>query len=57
MLGEVFAMNPGYMVQGNSGDWRGERAHGGGMVLDWGVHILDQALLMINERLRRSMPL
>jgi len=30
--------------RGIPGDWRGKPEHGGGMVLDWGVHILDQAL-------------
>ncbi len=29
---------------GIPGDWRKEKAHGGGMVLDWGVHLIDQAL-------------
>ncbi len=27
--------------------WREEREHGGGMVLDWGVHLLDQMLDMM----------
>ncbi|MBR5767675.1 MAG: Gfo/Idh/MocA family oxidoreductase [Clostridia bacterium] len=30
--------------RGIPGDWRQEKAHGGGMVLDWGVHLIDQAL-------------
>lgn len=30
--------------RGIPGDWRKEKAHGGGMVLDWGVHLIDQAL-------------
>ena len=30
--------------------WREEKAHGGGMVLDWGVHLLDQMLTMMGDR-------
>ena len=28
--------------RGIPGDWRGKKEHGGGMMLDWGVHLLDQ---------------
>ena len=28
--------------RGIPGDWRGKKEHGGGMMLDWGVHMLDQ---------------
>lgn len=37
-----------YGSRGIPGDWRREKEHGGGMVLDWGVHLLDQ-ILMLNE--------
>lgn len=30
--------------RGIPGDWRGIKVHGGGMVYDWGIHVLDQAL-------------
>ena len=48
VLGEVFGIES--RVQGSRGipgDWRKEKAHGGGMLLDWGVHLIDQALQMI----------
>ena len=49
-LGRVFRIES--RVQGSRGipgDWRKEKGHGGGMVFDWGVHLLDQALTM-NDR-------
>jgi predicted dehydrogenase len=35
--------------RGIPGDWRKKAAHGGGMILDWGVHMLDQLLLLVEE--------
>lgn len=34
---------------GIPGAWRKEKAHGGGMMLDWGVHLIDQMLMMIKS--------
>ena len=44
-LGEVYRLESRvHGSRGIPGDWRQEKEHGGGMVLDWGVHLLDQAL-------------
>jgi predicted dehydrogenase len=49
-LGEVFRIESRvHGSRGIPGDWRQEKEHGGGMVLDWGVHLLDQVLLMMGE--------
>lgn len=50
-LGNVFRIES--RVQGSRGvpgDWRNRPEHGGGMVLDWGIHLLDQALMMTLPR-------
>jgi predicted dehydrogenase len=35
--------------RGIPGDWRKVKAEGGGMVLDWGVHLLDQAIMIFKD--------
>lgn len=46
-LGKIFRIESRvHGSRGIPGDWRREKKHGGGMVLDWGVHLLDQALYM-----------
>ncbi len=53
MLGEIFEIQSRvYGSRGIPGDWRGKKENGGGMVLDWGVHIIDQALLMIDSKIK-----
>ena len=37
--------------RGIPSDWRGEKAHGGGMILDWGVHLIDQLLQIYTEKI------
>ncbi|WP_138493368.1 Gfo/Idh/MocA family protein [Paenibacillus pinistramenti] len=54
LLGEVFHLET--RVQGSRGipgDWRKEPEFGGGMMLDWGVHLIDRLLLMIGERVKQ----
>ena len=38
--------------RGIPSDWRGEKEHGGGMILDWGVHLIDQLLQIIKEPIK-----
>lgn len=53
MLGPVFKIESRvHGSRGIPGDWRGTVEHGGGMVLDWGVHLLDQALQMIPGKIK-----
>ena len=35
--------------RGIPSDWRCHKEYGGGMILDWGVHLIDQMLLLIPE--------
>ena len=52
-LGEVFRIESRvHGSRGIPGDWRQEPEHGGGMILDWGVHLLDQALMMVPGKLK-----
>ena len=35
--------------RGIPSDWRGTKAQGGGMILDWGVHLIDQILQIFDK--------
>lgn len=49
-LGPVFRIESRvHGAHGIPGDWRQEPEKGGGMILDWGVHLLDQALLLYSD--------
>lgn len=37
--------------RGIPSDWRCEKAPGGGMILDWGVHLIDQMLRLIPDKI------
>ena len=39
--------------RGIPGDWRGIKKYGGGMMLDWGVHILDRIVQMVPEKITK----
>lgn len=50
-LGKVFNIESRvHGSRGIPGDWRNTKMHGGGMVLDWGVHLIDQILMMMANR-------
>ena len=47
-LGKVYSIKSGlYGFNGNMHDWHVYVAEGGGMLFDWGVHLLDQVLFMM----------
>ncbi len=53
-IGEV--INIESRIHGSRGipsDWRAKKQYGGGMLFDWGVHLIDQMLLLINSKVSR----
>ncbi len=50
-LGKVTSVESRYHgSRGIPGDWRGKKEHGGGMIYDWGVHLIDQMLGIVDDR-------
>ncbi len=50
-LGNVFGVESRYQgSRGIPGDWRGHKEFGGGMLLDWGVHLIDQMLGIVYDK-------
>ncbi len=39
--------------RGIPSDWRCQKKHGGGMILDWGVHLIDQMLQLFGQKIVR----
>ncbi|WP_438445854.1 Gfo/Idh/MocA family protein [Gorillibacterium sp. sgz5001074] len=53
VLGEVFHVESKvHGSRGIPGDWRGKQEFGGGMLLDWGVHLADRILLLFPEKVK-----
>ncbi|MDR2646826.1 MAG: Gfo/Idh/MocA family oxidoreductase [Oscillospiraceae bacterium] len=49
-LGRVFQIESRvHGSRGIPGDWRNRKAQGGGMLLDWGIHLLDQMLMLMEH--------
>ena len=47
ILGNVYRIESRvHGSRGIPGDWRAQKQYGGGMVLDWGVHLLDQIMML-----------
>ena len=54
-LGKIFRIESRvHGSRGIPGDWRNQPEHGGGMLFDWGIHLLDQALIMTQPRKLKS---
>lgn len=52
-VGNVYTVKSAlYGINGNMHDWHVFKKFGGGMLYDWGVHLLDQMLFMIEGKLQ-----
>ena len=50
-MGEVTSIESRYHgSRGIPGDWRAQKEHGGGMIYDWGVHLIDQMVGIVSDR-------
>lgn len=51
-LGDVYTIQTSlYGYNGNMHDWHVKKEEGGGMLYDWGVHLLDQILWMVDGKI------
>jgi predicted dehydrogenase len=52
-LGKVYPVQTGlYGFNGNMHDWHVYKEQGGGMLYDWGVHLIDQMLWMVPGKIK-----
>ena len=52
-LGDVYTIKSSlYGYNGNMHDWHVYKAEGGGMLYDWGVHLIDQVLWMVDSKVK-----
>ena len=52
-LGDVYTVQSSlYGINGNMHDWHVYKKYGGGMLYDWGVHLIDQILWMIPGKIK-----
>ncbi|MDR1904124.1 MAG: Gfo/Idh/MocA family oxidoreductase [Treponema sp.] len=52
-LGDIYTVKTGlYGFNGNMHDWHVFKSEGGGMLYDWGVHLIDQMLWMISGKIK-----
>lgn len=53
MVGDIYTIQSClYGYNGNMHDWHVYKAEGGGMLYDWGVHLIDQILFMVDSKLK-----
>ncbi len=52
-LGNVYTIQSMlYGINGNMHDWHVYKKYGGGMLYDWGVHLIDQMLFMVDSKIK-----
>lgn len=49
LLGKPFLFESAVMRYGPPGDWRAQKSCSGGILFDWGAHLVDQALLLVDS--------
>lgn len=53
LVGDIYTIQSSlYGFNGNMHDWHVYKAEGGGMLYDWGVHLIDQILYMVEGKLK-----
>jgi scyllo-inositol 2-dehydrogenase (NADP+) len=52
-LGNIYTIQSMlYGINGNMHDWHVFKKYGGGMLYDWGVHLIDQMLYMVDSKIK-----